>query len=264
MNQETQKRLAESLTAESTDIIPFLPYLLQDFWSLGCEPEEMISLLRGFTDFGPYCRLLDLACGKGAAAIHITKEFGCTAKGIDITPEFVAEAEEKATEYGVAHRCSFVTGDVNEAVFSERGYDLVIWGAAGDLLGDYPRTLACIANTVKSGSYILFDDGYISDNQQKLRFHHDYLTLDKWRQAFRENNLTVVACKEFVSEIDPSAYGEDLGNICRRAKELIMRFPDKERLFSDYARSQQAEYEDLQDGFTGALWLLQKNDTDIQ
>ena len=31
MNQEVQKRLAESLTADSTDIIPYLPYLLQDF-----------------------------------------------------------------------------------------------------------------------------------------------------------------------------------------------------------------------------------------
>ena len=77
MNHEVQKRLAESLTAESIDIIPYLPYLLQDFWSLASDPDEMTSLLRAYTDFGTDSRLLDLACGKGAASIYLAKEFGC-------------------------------------------------------------------------------------------------------------------------------------------------------------------------------------------
>ena len=79
MNSETKRRLAESLTAESTDIIPYLPYLLQDFWSLASDAGEMISLLRSHSDFGADGRLLDLACGKGAASILLAEEFGCRA-----------------------------------------------------------------------------------------------------------------------------------------------------------------------------------------
>ena len=256
MNHEVQKRLAESLTAESTDIIP---YLLQDFWSLASDPDEMTSLLRAYTDFGTDSRLLDLACGKGAASIYLAKEFGCTAKGIDLISEFIAEANEKADEHGVADRCVFVIGDVNEAVTSERDYDLTVWGGAGDLLGSYPKTLEGISFTVKPGGYILLDDGYLPEEQKNLRFHHDYLTKVQWEQVFKENGLTVVACNEAKREVDPSAYAEDLNNIRRRAEELIREHPDKRELFESYVKSQQAEYEDLQDGMIAALWLLQKD-----
>ena len=30
----TEKKLAQSLTAESVELIPYLPYLLQDLWEL--------------------------------------------------------------------------------------------------------------------------------------------------------------------------------------------------------------------------------------
>lgn len=258
MNQETQKRLAESLTAESTDIIPYLPYLLQNFWSLSSDADEMTTLLRGHTGFGEGSRLLDLACGKGAASVLLVKEFGCTAKGIDLIPAFINEAREKAEEYGVKERCIFETGDVNEAVSTERDYDLVIWGGSGDLLGSYPKTLAGIAGTVKPGGYILLDDGYIPNREQHLRFRHEYLTEDQWQQVFADNGLTVSAYNESQQEIDPGAYEDDLGNIRVRAEELICRHPHKKALFQCYVKSQQAEYEDLQDGFIPVLWLLKK------
>jgi len=258
MNQEVQKRLAESLTADSTDIIPYLPYLLQDFWSLASDPEEMAGLLRTHTDLGPGCRVLDLACGKGAVSIHLAKEFGCAAMGIDLIPEFIAEAKEKAEEYGVAGRCVFAAGDVNEAVLAERDYDLTVWGGSGDLLGGYPKTLEGIARTVKPGGYILLDDGYLPDESRSLRFHHDYLTKAQWERVFRENGLVVVACNEAEQEADPSEYAEDLGNIRKWSEELIRQHPEKQELFKSYVKSQQSEYEDLQDGLVGALWLLQK------
>lgn len=260
MNQDTQKRLAESLTAESTDIIPYLPYLLQDFWSLASDAEEMTDLLRTHTDFGTESKLLDLACGKGAASILLSKEFGCTAKGIDLVPAFIAEAREKAAEHGVAERCAFLTGDVNEAVFAERDWDLVIWGGSGDLLGSYPKTLAGVTRTVKPGGHILFDDGYIPDHGRQLRFRHEYLTLSQWEEVFAGNGLTVIAQNEAVQEVNPEAYADELGDIRLRARELMERHPDKRALFEGYVKSQQAEYQDLQDGFVPVLWLLKKDD----
>lgn len=258
MNQETQKRLAESLTAESTDLIPYLPYLLQDFWSLSSDADEMTALLRAHTDFDADSKLLDLACGKGAASVLLSKEFGCSAKGIDLIPAFIAEAQEKAAEHGVAERCQFLTGDVNEAVAAERNWDLVIWGGSGDLLGSYPKTLAGVARTVKPGGYVLFDDCYIPDQKQQLRFQHAYLTVAQWQQVFADNGLSVIAFNEAEQEIDPEAYAGDLGNIRIRAEELARRHPGKKTLFEGYVRSQQAEYVDLQDGAVPVLWLLKK------
>jgi len=257
MNPDVEKRLAESLTAESTDLIPHLPYLLQDFWSLAGDPEEMAGILKANTQFNASCRILDLACGKGAVSVCLVKEFGCTAKGIDLLPEFIAEAKEKAEQHGVSERCVFAAGDVNEAVTTERSYDLAVWSGAGDLLGSYPKTVAGIARTVKPGGYILLDEGYV-DDKQELRFYHDYLTETQWNQVFRDENLTVVACNKGENEITPSAYAGDLENIRKRARELIRRYPEKQELFENYVRGQQAEYEDLQDGVIPAVWLLQK------
>lgn len=258
MNSEIQKRLAESLTAESTDIIPYLPYLLQDFWSLSSEPEKMAELLRSHTNFDQNCRILDLACGKGAAAIYLAKEFNCAAKGIDLIGAFISEAKEKAQEYGVSQQCEFITGDVNEAVLTQRGFDLTIWCGAGDLLGSYPKTVAGIARTVKPGGYILLDEAYIPEEHQCLRFHHDYLTLAQWETTFKENGLTIAAFHREMQAVNLAEYAGELGNIRRRAEELAEQFPDKRRMLEDYVKSQQAEYEDLQDGPVAALWLLRK------
>jgi len=258
MNGDVEARLAKSLTADSTDLIPYLPYLLQDFWSLASDAAEMAQLLRVQTDFGTDCRLLDLACGKGAASVMLAKEFGCTAKGVDLIAAFVEEAAEKATAHGVAAQCTFAVGDVNEAVLIEKDYDLTIWCGAGDLLGSYAETLAGIARTVKPGGYILLDEGYVKE-EAALRFQQDYLTEAEWDGVFCAQGLTVIACSKAENECDPSEYAEDLDNIRRRAQELIARHPEKRDMFEQYVRNQQGEYADLQDGIVAALWLLRKS-----
>lgn len=94
--------------------------------------------------------------------------------------------------------------------------------------------------------------------QQSLRFHHEYLTKAQWEEAFKENGLTIIACCEAKHEVDPTVYAEDLSNIRKRAEELSRQHPDRQELFSGYVKTQQAEYEDLQDGCMAALWLLKK------
>jgi len=41
ITQKTEEKLARSLSWESTDLLPFMPYLLQDFWELGSDPDVM-------------------------------------------------------------------------------------------------------------------------------------------------------------------------------------------------------------------------------
>ena len=257
MQDKVQKALAESLTSHTTEIIPYLPYLLQDFWSLSSDPAQMIDLLRTHTEFNNACRMLDLACGKEIASVCLAEAFACTAKGIDIIPEFIAEARRKAKEHAVEALCTFVAGDVTEAVNTETDYDLAVWGGAGNLLGSYPATLAGIARTVKPGGFILMDDAY-TVNRQILRFHHDYLTEEEWMRAFAENGLRILSFVKGEQGVTSEAYMEDLNNIRRRAGELSDRHPELSSLFEDYVKNQQCEYEDLQDGVVPVLWLLQK------
>lgn len=43
--QISQEKLAKSLTADSIDLIPYLPYLLQDIWELGSSPKTIIDMI---------------------------------------------------------------------------------------------------------------------------------------------------------------------------------------------------------------------------
>lgn len=46
--------------------------------------------------------------------------------------------------------------------------------------------------------------------------------------------------------------------ITARANELILQYPDKRALFEGYVRSQQNEYDDIDDSLVCVTWILKK------
>jgi SAM-dependent methyltransferase len=92
---DVEQRLAESLTAQTTELIPYLSYLLQDLWELGSSPKDIIALLSEHVHVTEKTQVLDLACGKGAVSVHIAGTWGCRVKGIDIMTEFIDFAQKK-------------------------------------------------------------------------------------------------------------------------------------------------------------------------
>lgn len=261
LNKQTEERLARSLTADSTEIIPYLPYLLQDFWEIGSSPEQMIELLERSKSANKIKRVLDLGCGKGAVSIMLAEKWGYQIKGYDILPAFIEEADAKAAFHQVSELVDYQVMDINEAVKIEQGYDCVIWGAVGDVLGDYPQTLAKVSETIRVGGYILFDDAYVEETQDnlKLRMKANYPTLAEWKELFANQNLKLIDYD--VADLEPSepeSYLVEYQNIVRRADELADQYPDKKILFENYKKSQLAEYQDLEDLAIDVLWLLQK------
>lgn len=257
MDEIISQKLAASLTADDTDIIPYLPYLLQDLWALGSDPEEMMSIIKDHTDIGQGNKVLDLGTGKGAVAIKLAVHLKCRVKGIDIMSEFVAYARKKAEEYGVKRLCEFATEDITIAVNRERGYDAVIYGAVGEVLGDRFTTLKALAATVTERGWIVIDDAYLQQEQKEQILHcSDYPSLDEWKKLFVEAKLELVLLKDGYSEMSEDM--TDYNHIKTRAEELTKAYPSKADLFQDYVKSQYNEYTDLQNNLKGAVFLLRK------
>ncbi|OPZ94067.1 MAG: hypothetical protein BWY74_00853 [Firmicutes bacterium ADurb.Bin419] len=61
---KVEEKLAKSLTAESTELIPYLPYLLQDLWELGSSPKDIIDMTQKHIQISKEMKVLDLTCGK--------------------------------------------------------------------------------------------------------------------------------------------------------------------------------------------------------
>jgi 2-polyprenyl-3-methyl-5-hydroxy-6-metoxy-1,4-benzoquinol methylase len=245
-----EEKLAKSLTAESTELIPYLPYLLQDLWELGSSPRDMLDMIRKHVPVTGETRVLDLACGKGAVSVHLARELGCKVKGVDILPDFVEFARTKAGEYGVDGLCEFVVGDITEAVTVESGYDVVVLGAVGDVLGNPEETIRKLKNTVKPGGYILIDDAY--GNGAEV----DYYTRQDWSVVFDRTGVTLI--EERLGDNDElvDLNREQQGHIVKRARELMETYPEKSHLFESYINSQQAECDELENEISGVTLLL--------
>jgi len=54
----------------------------------------------------------DLGCGDGGIVIHAVRKYGCRAVCVDISKQRLEEAKEKAKQYGVYNRITFINGDI--------------------------------------------------------------------------------------------------------------------------------------------------------
>lgn len=258
-NDSIMDRLALSLTAKEKAILPHLPYLLQDLWELGSVPEDIITLLKSIDFASRNNGILDLACGKGAVSVKLSKALNIKTKGIDIIKEFIDYAKMKAKEYNVEELCSFEIEDINLSVQKERNYDCVILGATGNVLGTPEQLLTKLKPIIVKGGYIVLDDAYVDNKNNSLRFEYDYLTYQQWLNLFDAQNLTLI--NKIESDIE-SQYDLNISNtkmIEKRANQLKKIYKDKSCLFDDYVKSQMEETEDLNDSIIGVTWLLQKN-----
>ena len=260
MNEKVKEKLAESLTTDETGIIPFLPYLLQDFWELGSSPEEMLLTFQNHIPMNRDTKVLDLACGKGAVSVRLAKELNIHFKGVDILPEFIDYAKCKGQEYGVSDLCKFEVQDVNISVETEKNYDCVIFGAVGSILGSFKETISKLMSTVKNEGFLLIDDAYVTDQAAngQLQFEKPYPTYDEWCECFHELGLHMMDCKSCTDPVSDTAEKE-MSWITSRANELMIHYPEHKAMFERYVISQRSEYNDLEENLIGAAWLLQKN-----
>ena len=261
ITREIEERLARSLTWDSTEILPFLPYLLQDFWELGSNPDLMASLFSNYVEVSEETRVLDLACGKGAVSVKIAKERQVNVKGIDLIPEFVEYAKEKACEHQVENLCEFEIDDINEAVKTEVGFDCTVFGAVGpEVLGGPAETLAKLRATVKPGGYLLIEEAYLpaGGSREAVRYLRDvYLTEQEWLTLFKETDLELIETA-FSGSSDTYDSESEMHALTTRANELIHKHPEKRELFEGYVQSQQNEYDDIVDSLVCVTWVLQR------
>jgi ubiquinone/menaquinone biosynthesis C-methylase UbiE len=163
--EDIKKSIVESLDGKDLALFPFLPYILQDLWEIGADPEIMLSLIKENIKI-KNLKVLDIGCGKGAVSIKIAKELKCKSRGIDAIPEFIESAKKYAKKYDVYDLCEFEVGDIRIILKGLNGFDVVIHGAIGPILGNLYETLIILKQVLNENGYVLLDDAYIKDKSQ--------------------------------------------------------------------------------------------------
>ncbi len=251
---DTTASILESLDGQDRELFPFLPYLLQDLFEMGALPDTIATLLQQY-GIVPI-NVLDLGCGKGAVSIYLARTFGCRAHGIDAMPEFIADAARWAATYHVGHLCQFEVSDIRQSAKELRGYDLIILGAIGQILGDTQTTLTALRSCLTPGGCVILDDAYLPDDCAAEE--RDMLTRSESIEQIRRSGFDIVAEEISSAEKMAATDREMFAQIKRRAQELIAQCPDKTALFERYVAEQKAENDRLEQEFIGATWLLRK------
>jgi ubiquinone/menaquinone biosynthesis C-methylase UbiE len=105
---------------------------------------------------------LDVACGRGASAVHLAEHFGCHVTGLDYGAENVADAEAHANQKGVAHLTTFRQGDAEGLPFDDGSFDTVVSECSFCTLPDKATAAAEMARILGPGGRLGLTDMTVS------------------------------------------------------------------------------------------------------
>lgn len=114
--------------------------------------------LGGALDLKPGMRVLDVAAGQGASAIHLARTFGCELVGVDLGPASVRQANEAAERAGVAHLARFIQGDAERLPVDSASFDAVVCECAYCTFPDKSAAAREFARALKPGGQVGISD----------------------------------------------------------------------------------------------------------
>jgi len=122
----------------------------------GLELTQRLGLLLGL---GGESRVLDLASGRGASALHLARRFGCQVVSVDYSIASVGAAREAAERDGLTSRLHFQVGDAEDlAAFANASFDAVLCECAFCTFPDKPAAMRQIARVLRPGGRLGLSD----------------------------------------------------------------------------------------------------------
>lgn len=253
------KTLEESIATamdfdKNTAIVPFLPYILQDFWDMGTPPEIVIHLVQKHCRNYSTLRVLDLGCGKGATSVKLAKALNCNCWGIDGIPEFIETSKTKAQEYGVEALCRFEVGDIRKEIKALDKFDVIVLGAVGQVFGDYYATLTTLSKYLAPEGIVVINDAYLDDTST---FRHP--AVFPRRELLEQiERAEMGLIDEHTDVANNEEYSAQFEHIQNRCNELIAKHPEKSALFENYVRNQVDEYNAMENEMICSMMVLKK------
>jgi ubiquinone/menaquinone biosynthesis C-methylase UbiE len=253
-----EESVVTAMDGADKELFPYLPYILNDLWEIGADPEIIISLIdRNFINYGRL-KILDLGCGKGAVSIKAAKKFGCTCYGIDAIPEFISDAREKAIEYNVEHLCRFEVGDIRLKVKNLPSFDIIILGAIGPVFGNYYATLKTLSGCLNETGVFIIDDSYIGNNS-----NYKHPVIQKQETIIKQiHSAGMQLVEEEIINQDEIKDSDDyiFGCLKKRCFELIDKYPQKKNLFLSYIKKQEEENDVLENKVICSTMVIKRID----
>jgi cyclopropane fatty-acyl-phospholipid synthase-like methyltransferase len=239
--------IALAMDCKTTEIVPYLPYILQDFTEIGSSAQSIVLILQEY-DVQSSQRVLDLGCGKGYASVAVAQAFGCQVLGVDGMKAFVDHGTQRAQELGLGN-LKFIEADIREPKNIPGAWDWIILGSIGPVIGNYCETLEYCKQLLAPNGKVLLDDGYLKDSYGQIT--RDYVVSQIELAEMRLD-------REYLGDqvYDPSETEQQMAWIRVRCQELKVQHPEKSQLFQDYIDTQVREYEFLESLYVSSSMVI--------
>jgi len=137
LNEAKQRAKATWAAGDYDGIVEYI-------WSVGGDLVARVAVAEGET-------VLDVACGTGNATIPAAQA-GANVTGLDLTPELLVRARERAAEDGV--KIEWIEGDAEYLPFDDGSFDVVLSTFGCMFAPDHRAAAAEIARVVRPGGRI--------------------------------------------------------------------------------------------------------------
>lgn len=165
-------------------------------------------------------RVLDVSSGRGTQAVFYAVEYGVDVKGVDISPEMVRKATERAAAAGVSDRVRFELGDSQKLRFANATFDVAINECAVGIPDDSPAVVREMARVVRPGGRVVIHEStwrkpMTADEKSDLaeRYGTTPLEREEWTGMLRAAGL-----EEIADEGEPWSRPEVFWNVRRDRK----------------------------------------------
>ena len=257
VSNNPQQSVADSLEVDKK-LLPYMPYLLQDLWALGCAVDQILDLFDTLPLSPDTAKVLDLGCGKGAVSVQIASKFGFHVEGVDAMPEFLKDAHKRSSTYQVSDLCTFIEQDIQTYVTDEHNFDAVILASLGGIFGNNKDTVKKLRTQVRSGGFIVIDDGYLKRREALTRkgygHYRNYEKTVEELTMFKDRLLKQIPTTEVSIKINE----EYLKVIENRSIELMDQYPELQEDLNNYLDVQREECDVLNRELEGMIWVLKK------
>ncbi len=148
----------------------------------------------------PGLRVLDVSSGRGTQAVFYAVEYGVDVTGVDISPEMVRRATERAAAAGVSERVRFELGDSQKLAFADATFDVVVNECAVGIPDDSDAVVREMARVVRPGGRVVIHESTWrrpvsaeEKNDLAERYGTTPLERDEWTGMLRSAGLEEVA-----------------------------------------------------------------------
>ena len=255
---EQQKRDIAQAMGTEPELLPFMSELLADFYELGSSPPLIVDLIKPL-DLPDKARILDLGCGKGAVSIVLAKELGFQMTGIDFFSPFIQAAQELAQAAGVEKLCRFEYADIRERVPQLSGFDGLVFASVGGVWGDLGQCMKKLRQTVRSGGFLIIDDGFLV-SERKIEtpgydYCHNYEDTLRCLSQYGDHILKETIISDNDMKDMNRLYMERLN---KRALSIRQAHPEMAACLESYLKNQEELCRLMESDLKSAIWLIQK------